>query len=102
MEVPIDLFNRLCEESILSPDSGVPHSDQDIVMIKGNEQQSMEMGICAAHYLIKLVNVIYLTYSFLVWIFQGFRTGQNLVDPIENHLDSTGKIVQLEHDHSRA
>ena len=64
MEVPIDLFNRLCEESIFPPDSGVPHSDQDIVMIKGNEQQSMEMGICAAHYLIKLVNVIYLTYSF--------------------------------------
>ena len=81
MEVPIDLFNRLCEESILSPDSGVPHSDQDIVMIKGNEQQSMEMGICAAHYLIKLVNVIYLTYSFFSMDFSRVQDWPKLCKP---------------------
>ena len=81
MEVPIDLFNRLCEENIFSPDSGVPHSDQDIVMIKGNEQQSMEMGICAAHYLIKLVNVIYLTYSFFSMDFSRVQDWPKLCKP---------------------
>lgn len=61
----MDLFNRLCEENIFTQDSGVPHPDKDVVIIKGIEQQAMEMGMIAAHYLINLVqNVIDLIFLF--------------------------------------